>query len=160
MNLDPSSQIKVSIIAGYFYLTLFRDEEIDHNDRIKLASQVSRATRNLDTEQCLEVIEDLPEMKNVHEFIETMVEVVDSSRMKKFNAGLLYSIIGGGWFGANAREVMAVAVEHPPTFIALVHAAINDRSYRRSLFAKMVQDLDRKDLGKTFTSNLARLPAR
>lgn len=160
MSLDPASQLVVTVVSGYFYLLSFKeDKSLTENDRIKLASQIARAT-HIPADKCIDIVATLPVMHNVHDYIAGMIEAVQSVRLAKFNAGLLYSIIGGGWFGANAREVLAVAVEHPPTFLALVYSALNDRSYHRSLFAKTVQAADKNELGKNFTYNLARLPER
>lgn len=161
LGLDAASQVDLTVLTGYFFLWLFRDEKdgIDNSEKVKLATRVARSTY-IPVEKCLEIIEPLEvALVDAGTFVETAKEVVLSARMNQFSLGLLYSILSGGWFGANAHSVLAVALEHPPTFYALIYTALNDRSYRRSLFARLVEQLDKRDAGKTFSYNLARMIA-
>ncbi|MNH46795.1 hypothetical protein D3C79_1097310 [compost metagenome] len=52
---------------------------------------------------------------------------------------------------------MAVALEHLPTFLAMVYMSLLDRSYRNSGVAKVVLQADRSGAGKSFILNLSRL---
>jgi hypothetical protein len=57
----------------------------------------------------LEPIEFLP---NVDALVETIKEHGNSLRYEQFNTAFLYTIINGSWFGSNAKEVLAVSLEH------------------------------------------------
>lgn len=157
LAVDGETQMKMTILAGVFYLCQFRDkEDIDDNELTKIAGQVARATR-ISAEICIMTAERAGPMTTIAEFIEAL-QGLDSVRLEKLNPGLLVGVCCTGWFGANAQEIMAVALEHPPTFLALVYAGINHRGYQRSMFAKLVQQMDRRGAGKDFTYNLDRLP--
>ena len=45
--------------------------------------------------------------------------------------------MGNTWFGANAKEILAVALEHPPTWLSLVYIALKERSYKNTSLAKI-----------------------
>jgi hypothetical protein len=60
-------------------------------------------------------------------------EVVDSVRLNDMNIGLFFQILSGAWYGdAAARETLLAALEHPPTWIALLVAAATDRSFKKT----------------------------
>lgn len=158
MGLDPASQMVVTIIVGYFYLSLFREDEVlDESDLIKFAKQISSATA-VPVDKCLEIADQLSPMRNIGDFVDNVIKVVNSTRLEKFSVGLLYSILMNSWFGiANHQEIVAVALEHPPTFLALVYTALKDRTYRNSGLARLVLQNDKGDKGRQFTYNLADL---
>lgn len=158
MGLDPAAQMIVTVIAGFFYLSLFRAESnLDERDLIKFAKQISASTF-VPVDKCLEIADQLTPMGNIGDFVDNVIKVVNSTRLEKFSVGLLYTIIMNSWFGiANHQEIVAVSLEHPPTFLAMVYTALKDRSYRNSGLARMVLASDKGDLGKQFTYNLASL---
>ena len=84
-----------------------------------------------------------------------MKDTGTSPRLASLNAGFLVTAIGGVWFGANARENVAVSLEYPPLFITLVYKALMDRSYHSTMLSRFVEISNRRDAGKDFTRNLA-----
>lgn len=157
MGIDAETQVRLLILSAYFYLCQFKDkDQINENAQLKMAGQVARAL-NINAESVLGSLEGVDHIGTLSEFIEES-QKIGNVRLEKLNPGLLVAVTSTGWFGANAHEIMAVALEHPPTFISLVHASLNHRGYQRSLFAKNIQSLDRRGVGKDFTQNLQRLP--
>lgn len=157
LPLNPGEQMMVTVVAGWFYLCLFREEaEIDEQLKLKMSSQISRATY-VGTDRVLEITDNLDKMNSVLDFIRGLKNVVQNSALEKLSHGLLYTFVGGSWFGANARETVAVALEHPPTFMALVHVALQDRSWRKTGLGTIVLNSDKGDIGKSFTYNLLSL---
>lgn len=157
-GLDPASQMRATIVAGFFYLSMYRiDPEMDEEAKIKSCTQISRATR-INVDDVFEIADKLKPITNVKDFVENLVEHVGSVRLERFNIGVLYSSLGGSWFGGNAPELIAVALEHPPTFLAMVFTALHERGFRNTGIAKVVLAADRGDLGRTFSYHLLSLP--
>lgn len=159
MALDPETQMKLTILSGFFYLCQFKDlTDVDENEKLKMAGQVARAV-NISADTCISVLENVQPLADLAAFTAAAREVTGNVRLDKLNTGLVVAVTATGWFGANAQEIMAVALEHPPTFLSLVYAGLNHRGYHRAMFAKNVQQLDRRGVGKDFTYNLSRLPS-
>lgn len=157
-GLDPASQMRATIVTGFFYLSMYRlDPEMDEEAKIKSSTQISRATR-INVDDIFEIADKMKPMTNVKDFVENLVECVGSVRLERFNIGVLYSSLGGSWFGGNAPELVAVALEHPPTFLAMVFTALHERGFRNTGIAKVVLAADRGDLGRTFSYHLLSLP--
>ena len=43
------------------------------------------------------------------------------------------------WFGSNAKEILAVALEHPPTWYAIVFSSLEERTYKNSMIARVAE---------------------
>jgi hypothetical protein len=158
LALTPETQMRVSVISAYYYLCMFsKDVEIDDKTRIKWASKISQATR-VSTEVVLEIIERLQMLLNVHDYVAALTSTSDSARFESFNVGLLFTVAGGSWFGANASEIVACGLEHPPTFIALLERAMKERGYRRTTLGRTVEMSTKRGEDKAFLYNLQRLP--
>ena len=158
MGLDPVAQMRVAAIVGIYFLSLYKRDEADIKDSmLKMATQVARASY-IPVEKVIEITENLEPMTNVTQLCLTLAQAGETSRLEKFNPALLYGILCSGWFGANAREVVAASLEHPPTWAALVFMSLTNRGYRNCAIARYVDGANKGDAGRTFTYNLARLP--
>lgn len=158
LALPPEVQINVHAITAYYYLCL-HSEEVERNDAylLKMAGMISRATR-IATDKVMDIIQNIDHMKNLDDYIAALVEHSGSTRFENFNAGLLYSLVSGAWFGANSREIIAVSLEHPPTFVTLVAMSLEERGYRRSGLGRLTEQLDKRGEGALFLKTLKRLP--
>jgi hypothetical protein len=140
LGLEVRDQFQVSILAAIFYQNLFWDKEsVDTSDKTFLVSTISRGM-NIKAAEVYDLVEMYPIIKSVGDFCTICQKANESPRLKQLNVGLLIQIVGGYWYGNNARETIAVALEHPPTWISLIYQAITDRGMRNSGLSK---DLDR-----------------
>lgn len=160
LAVDPLTQWKVGALAGLFYLTLHYSgpEDLTDTQIAKMADKVARAMRG-SVEDVLALAEDgLP--MNVEGFVNAIRSRTESVRLENVSVAYLFNVVGGSWFGNNAKEKLAIALEHPPTWIQLVDAAMNDRTYRKSGLAQMVATFVRPTEHKDFTRSVRLLMAR
>ena len=156
LTLPPEIQMKLAVYAAYYYLCQFitdDQKEIEQKDYIRMATMIARSTY-VNVEETLNLIEDLPILTNIQSFIDLLKEKSESARYEQLNLALFVSIFGGSWLGANSREVSVVAVEHPPTFIALLAIATLERSATRSAIGQIAETFKKDDQSKTFLYNL------
>lgn len=157
--LPPETQMLLTILSGYFYLNMFLDDsvtELDNDEYIKMASQISRATY-INTEDVLNVVEGLPVLKSVEDYVNLIVKEAGTVRFEDLSVAALYTVVSGSWFGANAKEITFVALEHPPTFVAMVVQAAQERGYKNTVFGKIIEQYKRDDDLKSFLLNAKRL---
>ena len=160
LALTPDVQVTLSIVAGYYYQSLFDNTEMSEDLKVKRAAVISRGTR-IPTSKVLEVADAIEQdgtplnFTSIQSFIDIAQIATGSVRLKNMNVGLLYTILSGSWFGANSKEIVTVALEHPPTFLALIYQAINERGYRKARLTEYTASSDKQDLGKSFTYNVA-----
>lgn len=164
LSLTPEQQIILSIVSGLYYQSLFDEEVIvlDEDMKTKRASLISRAT-SIPTTKILEVLDNIEDnggeltFRSVRDLVNMFALATQSIRLENVNVALLYTILSGSWFGANSKEIVTVALEHPPTFLALVYQAVNERGYRKARLAEYTERSNKQDLGKSFTYNVASL---
>lgn len=138
--LTAKEQLTLAIYSAYYYYCLFSDnDKFDDQDTNGIISSISRNLRcsSLDV---IEVIDKLPfVIENITTFCQLMEETVGNVRLKNFNISLMYQLLGNSWFGINARELIGVSLEHPPTWISLVLSAYSERTYRNTILAKSAE---------------------
>lgn len=148
--LEPNEQYKFAILCGLFYSTLFLPEgELQERDKLRVASSISRTMRSSVTD-VLAVIDEAGPLPNLNALCQRSSEVCGSIRLVDLNVGLLYSILGGTWFGTDAKEMVAVALEHPPTWLAILVAAFNERNFKNSGITKLTERNGNKAVGQDY----------
>lgn len=159
LALAPDVQMRLTVLAAYFYIRQFYVDgsSLDDEERAKIAGMITRAT-SVNVDDVMNIIGSLEHGTDIHWFVKTVVENANSARLEHFNTGLLVELTGGSWFGFDFREVCAVALEHPPTFMALLAQAANERGYHNTTFGKLAKQYDRRDNLKNFLFNLANMP--
>lgn len=158
LALEPETQMRLTAIAAFYYLCLFYEEDdLDKKLVRRMARRINEVLR-IPSETIDEIMESIGHMDNATDFVNALINYGQSTRLEQMNLGLLYTIIGGSWFGANAREILAVAFEHPPSFISLLAMAFTSRGYRKTILGKAAEMNTKKSEDKDFVSNLQKLP--
>jgi len=155
--LNPGEQQNLSILAGIFYYTLFdADNKFGPQERDKIAATVAKATRS-SVEDVYAVVDQLEApLTTLADFCAAATIVVGTVRLENFNQGVLFSILKNTWYGYNAQEILAVGIEHPPTWLAVIFTAINERTYKNSGVSRILER-SQDQLKKTFTASVVHL---
>lgn len=156
--LDMREQLDLSICSALYYGGLFTDDaELTEERKMKLVQSVSRATR-ASAQDVLGVLDRIGgPMGHIDSFCLQAKEATKSVRLQEFNSGVLVSILKGTWFGYHSQELLAVATEHPPTWLAVLLAAHVDRTWKNSALAKLVERQAKRDSGQQFVRAVTNL---
>jgi len=155
--LDPKDQLTIAVASHYYYQSLFSETGLFDEDAIqRMAIQTSSATK-VDSKFIFEVFDKLKPMQNLQSLCDNIKEVTENIRLKDLNVGLLYNIVGNDWFGLNAKEIVAVALEHPPTWCALVYTALSERTFKNSNIARIAERYSKGNLSRNFTQSYVEL---
>lgn len=138
--LDPKDQLSLAVICSVFYQMQFLQtaDEFDEYAIQKMTAVTIKATR-APAQFVFQTIDKIRYMNGIADFCEVVKEVLENTRIADFNPGILISIVSNSWFGSNAKEVLAVALEHPPTWVSVVDAAQRNRAYRNSAISKIAE---------------------
>ncbi len=157
--LDMAQQTILQVLACYYYYCLFTDnKEFDEMEMNRVVGAVARST-GVNTDFIYTVLEGLPVINTLPEFCKYAKEKTQSVSMIDFDVGILFSITGGSWFGTNSREMMAVALEHVPTWVMIVYGGITEATFKRSVLAKLLERLAKKHASDVFAKNVITLLA-
>lgn len=131
--LDFKDQLVASIVISAFYQLLFTESDtLSEDDKQRLAVHTIKAT-NAPSKLVFEVFDKLSPMKNIEDLCTNIVEVLENVRLKKFNVAMLLTLVKYSWYGCNGKEIISVALEHPPTWNAMVYTALNERTFKTSI---------------------------
>lgn len=159
MNLDDEVMQVIKILAAYYYITLHTDDfDIDEHTLLGYGKRISRAT-GVPAIDIMQIVENIEPMKNITDFITRVQLVSQSERLEKLSVGMLYKMLGGVWFGPNAVEQVAVAMEYPPSWVAMVNVATQHKGFQKTILAQIARRVDRKQehsqhLNKILMNNL------
>lgn len=155
--LDMAQQTTMQVLACYFYYCLFSDaKEFDETELNRVVGAISRCTK-VQADYIYTVVAGLPVIESLDEFCKYTKEKTQSVSLTDFNTGILFAITGGNWFGTNARELMAVALEHVPTWVMITYGGVAEASFKRSVLAKLLERLAKRHSAEAFTKNLVTL---
>jgi hypothetical protein len=150
LGLDPMDQLRVSVLAAYFYLCGFSPEPLSEGQQIGVSNLISRAV-GLPVNHVLPVVQTAGHITDLKDFVEKLKMAEGASpRLEQLNVALIYTLLNGSWFGARKGLIVATALEYPPTFLAMLLTAYTDRSYHSSFFARTAQLADKGLLHKQF----------
>lgn len=153
VGLDGVQSLKLTHIVGFFYLCLHGDvsDAIEYRDAyIKRIAKVSR----VDYSDVASNLAGIEYIANLDDLASTIQRELQTPRAAMITSTVMLSTLTGGWFGANAKELMSVSLEHPATWVWLVNQAISSRSYRRTTLGKMIQERLRVSDLAVFTNSL------
>lgn len=152
--LDAGEQIIISIVSCYFYYCLFtEDREFNETDMNRIAGNIARATK-APAEKVFNIISDMKVLYSLEELCSALKEKTGSIRLNDFNVGVLLAVASGNWFGTNARENLAVSLEHIPTWLMICYASLNEATFKRSVLAKLVERFSKGGAGDNFIKSM------
>lgn len=148
--LDARDQQLIAIASTYYYQALFTDERAYDEETLQKWSIHTIKTTLADEKTVKEAFRKMPEIKDVSSLVEGIQNVTENIRLRDLNVVTLLTLVRASWYGNNSKEILAVSLEHPPTWMAIVYAALNERSYRTTLIYKIAERVGKRGIGDDF----------
>lgn len=156
--LDASDQLKMAIIAHFYYQSLFvQESEFDEALRDKFTAGCIRSAGRIPAKFVFETTSKITKLENIQDFCTTVQTILENPRLKDFSSGILIAVLKGSWFGTNAAEMLAVSLEHPPTWISLIYTAMAERTFRNSNLTKITERFSKSGAENYFTRGFVSL---
>lgn len=154
LGLPPDIQQQVAALTGYYYQCLFMEESnVDEDTKLKMAIRI-RNYMAIPVEVTLPLIDDLPILGDLSDYCDAVKQTIANPRLLKLNQAFMIAICAGVWFGPAAKEVVAVALEYPPAFLALVFTSLNDRSMHGAQMTKLVDSVAKSNTATEFNTGM------
>mgnify|MGYP001626344648 CR=1 FL=1 len=153
-GLNTEEQLKVFVIAYYFYNSLFSNSSIKENDKHILASKYVVEASRTSAKFVLDVAEKLTDMNSIIDFINNVKEIIPNKRLEDLNLGVLLTILSTTWYGTFSKEIISVSLEHVPSFTAIVGVSSTQRFYKKSMIANIAERYGKGGKLENFITNL------
>lgn len=152
--LDPSEVMTVRVLAAYYYYSHFTNaDEFDELEKSAMMGKIANFTK-IPISHIEATLKDVMVIHTLEGFCDTVKSKVNNVSLENFNIGTMTAIVRGNWFGGNANEIIAVALEHIPTWLSVVASSLSSAVYRRSNLAKIAQRFDKNGLGTSLITSL------
>lgn len=153
LGLDPAAQLALPVVLAYYFTSLYMEKPIAEEEATRIANKISRVLR-INLQQVLDSIPN-PIPSNLRELVAVLGSGDYGPKLERLNnVGLFYSMTTNGFFGVmNPKEVLACAIEYPPTFLAILAGALNDTSFNKIPLITSIKHYVKQDAVKGF--NLA-----
>jgi len=148
--LTVEEVILLRIVLMYYYYSIMQSTEINLSNVKRIVVSIGKyfgsSVASSYIEDVLEPITKEDSLMNPST-LEDLVKLIKlifephSDKLKNMTSLSLLQMILNTWFGDNSNEIIAVSLEHPPTFAAVCYLALSSNSFR---YTKLSSILDSK----------------
>ena len=169
-TLDFGDQTRMAILASLYYQSLFTESKAGDQfseDSIRRMSVHSIGATGAPSKEVFAVADSIKEFGGINGFAAAVrgfepdgktpltTPIFDNVRLKNFSASDLYNSLANTWYGTKAKELISVALEHPPTWMAIIYTAMEDRSFSKSAIGQLAERYGKRGLGDQFKLSYA-----
>lgn len=132
-QLEASSLQVVMILSLMYFTSKFSQENVwgDEDKARQMAKKYAGALR-VDVGKILELAELNPPLNDLEDLCSAIREYSGSLRLENVNSGHLLTLSRVLWYGPNAADLVAVALDDPATFMALCYASSEEFNYKKT----------------------------
>lgn len=136
LHVELEDQLVIRACAAWFYVCQFFDEEsFTKDEQNRCVARAARAC-GMDLRQWETIMgkDALPWTGTIDLFCALVKNQTDESiRVDGLDRRFVTEVTIGSWRGAQAREIVAVGLEHPPTWIAMIQMCVAESSYYKKM---------------------------
>lgn len=153
-ELDLTQRQVLRVVTAYFFLCCFiNDMKLNDEQKRSMVAQACRAA-GVQVAEFEHVLSGVEVIESAEDYVAVVQRVLSTPRMDNFNLGLLAQIIMGTWFGFNGRQLATAAIEHPPTFAALLYMSFAQNSYKKTGLSMVSEAYKGSRGGSEFVRNM------
>lgn len=158
-GLNFKDQTVLAILSSMFYQSLFSEEStFDEDAKQRMAVHTIKAT-NAPSELVFQVFDKVSDLSTIESFCSAVSAVTEDVRLRNFNLPVLLTIVKNSWYGTNAKEIISVGLEHPPTWVSVVYTALSERTYKTSMIFRLAERFGKRGAADEFIKNYHMLMA-
>lgn len=158
LGLDFGQTSFLRALVAVYYIQLFgplspnpTEDEVD-----RLVVRASRYIPGVDSTTLRGILGEIPPLHNLKDFAAWAKKALDTPRAEDLNIPLIYRALDYT-FGPAYRESVAVALEYPPVFVALVYKTVLEHSYTKTGLGKVIERVVSRDNDKDFLKQMNHL---
>lgn len=132
---------------------------MDPNNAAEVDKILTRAARYLPAQTSITLgraVGDLVPLHNISDYVAWVLKVIDSPRADQLTVSWLQVALAYSW-GAAYRETVAVALEYPPVFAAMVYTTAKAHSYTKTSLGMVLQDVVDRTSDKEYITSIKTL---
>lgn len=158
--LDASDRVRLNVLGIAYYRSLFLEKDELSYDAQESALVHSIKALGVSEKFYRETMANVGNLRNTNDFIDAIKVSLENNRLNNLNLVVLLTLLKNSWYGNNAKDYISGSLEHPPTWMAIVYTALNEKTYKSSLVYKIIEKLKRGNNIETFNKSYEELVQR
>lgn len=151
--LDFQEQMRLQAVAIYYYFTLFTENTKLEGDDLETAVVHTIKATKFPATEVYALFEAIGDMGGIEDFCVEAQKAIQNVRLQNFNLPMLMTLIANTWYGTNSKDMLAVALEYPPTWISIVYSTLTERTYKSSGLYRLVEMTAKRGNADEFRMN-------
>ncbi len=144
-GLDPKARYDLTILAAIFYASNHVEGlEFPKDQENRQIAGIANALK-FSINDVMEVYNNVKLINSIEDFCTKAKSYLNNVRLTELNSGVFLAIMYSTWFGADSKENVGVALEHPPTWIAILMEAYSNTMMKKSKIAIICERRQYKD---------------
>jgi hypothetical protein len=153
--LDFKDRTTLAILSSFYYQSLFSEQTtFSEEDKQRMAVHTISATK-APASYVFEVFDKIPEIKNIEDFCRAARTITENVRLNDLTLPVLLTLVKNSWYGFQAKEILPIALEHPPTWMTIVYSALTERTYKNSMIYRVAEPFGKRGLADEFLKNFS-----
>lgn len=142
--LDMAESNKLQAVCYFYFQSLFfSQEEFDESTRRRVAAN-TYSNLKIPPEIVMDFYEDFTEVGDLAYLVEKIKQIVKTIKLDRLTLAFLMNSVANCWIGFGSKETVAVSLEYPPFWIALVFSAITTKSFKNTTISNTCEKLKRR----------------
>lgn len=147
--LDAEQQVRISVLAAFYYLCLFTDD--DQADLRRFVPIISKVTSTGST-FVIDTLRDVEYIRDLETLLDTIKSTLQTDRLEGVGIDVMITMLSGSWFGPNNAILVGIALEYPPMWNTLLYLSLTDQSVRANGIAKIALRKQRDMTAREYVS--------
>lgn len=140
-HLNPEDIIAIRVKAAWLYHSMLSEQEVIGDLELQaLTARISREI-NIPSNYIARYVDGVV-YKSVEDFIQDIRESLDNPSLRGFNTGVFYATVAKNlnsavWVGLDKQQLLAIAMEHIPTFVACLVICLTEQAFKNAGLTKI-----------------------
>lgn len=141
-SLNNEEVLALRALSGWMYYSMLHNDP--YSGELEFDALVAKLAREINIPSSfLYRYLDQEFYKGVGDFLEKIKQKINNPAVQKINEGLFYTVIAKNlnanvWIGLEKQEILAMSIEHIPTFIATLVICLSEQVFKNAGLTKMV----------------------
>lgn len=145
--------MKIQMIALAYYESLFVEGAVNYSQNIDMSMAVARKASDsfkIPFAQAFSFYKQLDHVfMTANDMCQAIVKELDNVNLNpiqgkpgtEFNVRILLNLLANVWYSTNSKVIIPTALEHPPTFAAMVFYCLNYNNFRKQQLGQTIQTI-------------------
>ncbi len=150
LMLSPMEKLDTLVICVHWYVRVMYNKTVTEDDNFDVFKTFNITTQTGTDRSWIEKTVDglIKDPKGVDDLIVNLKRGVDTPKFNGIDKMVLYNVVGRSTF--LGVDIPSIAIDHSPTWIALMYASLNNKGYQKTktgmILDRIKRNLNHKEL--------------